>query len=111
MTGIMTYKGYTARLEFDSEAKVFHGEVLHLRDVITFEGTSVEELEEEFKNSIEDYLEWCAERGEEPDKPYSGQFLVRATPDIHRQVVTCAAKRGISLNSYVVEVLEEKLAR
>jgi len=111
MSGVIKYKGYTAQVEFDSDANVFHGEVLHLRDVITFEGTSVEELEEEFKNSVEDYLEWCAEEGQEPEKPYSGQFLTRTTPEIHRDAATAAAARGSSLNAYVTEAIEEKLGR
>ncbi len=111
MNGVLKYKGYTAQIGFDDEAKVFHGEVLHLRDVITFEGTSVEELEEEFKNSVEDYLEWCAEEGHDPEKPYSGHFVTRTSPEIHRDAATAAAARGNSLNAYVTEAIEEKLRR
>lgn len=61
--GSMEYKGYVARVEFDESANVFHGQVLNTRDVITFEGRSVDELWDEFKNSVEDYLEFCAETG------------------------------------------------
>lgn len=60
---MMTYKNYIAHVEFDDEAEIFHGEVINTRDVITFQGKSVKELEKEFVNSIEDYLEFCAERG------------------------------------------------
>lgn len=65
---MLKYKGYMGHAEFDEEAELFHGEVLDLRDVITFQGTSVEELEKEYRDSVEDYLEFCEERGEEPDK-------------------------------------------
>lgn len=68
----MEYQGYTAVVEFDDEAGVFHGAVRHLRDVITFEGTSVEELRQAFRDSVDDYVEFCARRGKEPDRPYSG---------------------------------------
>ena len=67
----MEYKGYNATVEFDDEAGIFHGEVALVRDVITFQGTSVDELRQAFRDSVEDYLEWCAERGEEAEKPLS----------------------------------------
>ena len=61
---MLQHKGYTGRAEFDDEARLFHGEVIDLRDVVTFQGTSVEELEEAFRDSVDDYLEFCKERGE-----------------------------------------------
>ena len=64
-TGIsMTYKGYRSKVELDEEAGVFHGEVINVRDVITFQGTSVEELKRAFEDSVDDYLEFCVSRGE-----------------------------------------------
>ena len=68
---MMEYKGYRAAAAYDDEAGVFHGEVVGTRDVITFEGTSVAQLEEEFRFSIDDYLAVCAERGRRPDKAFS----------------------------------------
>ena len=66
---MLEYKGYTGTVEFDDEIGAFQGEVAHLRDVITFEGTSVDELRRAFRDSIDDYLEWCAQRGIEAEKP------------------------------------------
>jgi predicted HicB family RNase H-like nuclease len=74
---MMEYKRYFARVEFDDEANIFHGEVINLRDVITFEVESVDELRKAFTDSVEAYLEFCAECVEDPEKPYSGEFLVR----------------------------------
>ena len=65
----MEYKGYNGVIEFDDEAGIFHGEVALVRDVITFQGTSVDELRQAFRDSIDGYLEWCLERGEEAEKP------------------------------------------
>jgi predicted HicB family RNase H-like nuclease len=76
----MTYKGYQAHVELDEQAGLFHGEVINTRDVITFQGSSVEELKQAFEDSVDDYLEFCKSRGEEPEKPFSGRFLVRVTP-------------------------------
>jgi predicted HicB family RNase H-like nuclease len=77
---MMEYKGYLSRIEFDDEANIFHGEVINIRDVITFQGKSVDELRKAFEDSVEDYLAFCAERGEEPNKPFSGRFTVRLSP-------------------------------
>ncbi len=68
---MLEHKGYKGQVEFDDEAGIFHGEVLGTRDVITFEGTSVRELKRAFRDSVDDYLGFCAQRGEEPDKPFT----------------------------------------
>jgi len=102
----MTYKGYQASVELDEEGRVFHGEVINTRDVITFQGTSVDELKQAFEDSVDDYLEFCASRGEAPEKPFSGKFLVRVPPEVHRKVMTEARQQGKSLNAYVLEKLQ-----
>ena len=104
---MMEYKGYYANVDFDDEAGIFHGEVINLRDVITFEGESVDELRKAFADSVEDYLEFCAERNEEPEKPYSGKFLVRVEPELHKTLVIQARKNGKSLNTWVSDALQK----
>ena len=106
---MMEYKGYFAQVEFDEGADVFHGEVINLRDVITFEGDSVEGLRQAFHDSVDDYLEFCAERGEAPEKPYSGKFLVRVAPELHKRIAIEARKRGVSINALVGEALSGSL--
>ena len=81
--------------------------MLNLRDVITFQGGSVEELKQALADSIEDYLEFCAKRGEEPEKPYSGQFVVRVEPAVHRAAASAAKRAGLSLNKWVARALEQ----
>ena len=66
---MMEYKGYLGTVEYDADAKLFHGDIVNTRDVITFLGTTVEEIEKAFKDSIEDYGAWCKEDGVEPEKP------------------------------------------
>src|SRR5271165_5517091 len=108
---MMEYKGYVGKVEFDDEAGIFHGEVLDTRDVITFQGRSVDELKSAFEESVDDYLAFCEERGEEPNKPFSGQFVTRVPPELHRQVNLAASLSGKSLNAWVVEHLQEALDR
>lgn len=108
---MMEYKGYVGKVEFDDEAGIFHGEVLDTRDVITFQGKSVAELKTAFKESIDDYLVFCKERGEEPNKPFSGQFVTRIPPELHRQVNLAASISGKSLNAWVAEQLQAAVAK
>ncbi len=103
----MEYKGYFAKVEFDDEANIFHGEVINLRDVITFEGETVDELRKAFSDSVEDYLAFCAERGEDPEKPYSGKFIVRVGPELHKTIAIQARKNGQSLNAWVHDALHK----
>jgi len=106
----MHYNGYEAVIEFDEEAELFHGEVINLRDVITFQGSSAVELKRAFSDSVEDYLAFCKERGEEPEKPFSGKFVVRTEPRLHKAVATAAQREGVSLNKWVATALERAVS-
>lgn len=103
---MMEYKGYTARVEFDDDAGVLFGEVLNLRDVVTFQGRTVDELRQAFRDSVDDYLAFCRSLGQPPDRPYSGRFVVRIDPDLHKAVATRAMLSRKSLNAWVQGVLE-----
>lgn len=102
----MTYLGYCAKIEYDDECGVMRGEILDINDLITFHGDSVGDLKAAFHDAVNDYLEHCAEIGRIPEKPYSGKFSVRVTPDLHRRVARHAALHGKSINSLVAEALE-----
>jgi predicted HicB family RNase H-like nuclease len=106
----MEYKGYLAHIQFDDEANLFHGEVANIRDVVTFQGQSVEELRQAFEDSIEDYLAFCLERSEEPNRPYTGLFTVRLSPEQHRKVVLAAEKTGQGVDMWVTAVLDRATA-
>ena len=108
---MMEYKGYIGKVEFDDEAAIFHGEVVNTRDVITFQGDSVTVLRKAFRESVDDYLSFCQQRGESPDKPYSGQFVTRIPPELHRQVNVAAMLAGKSLNAWVAEQLQGAVGR
>ncbi len=105
----MEYKGYHARVEFDEESDIFHGEVINISDIVTFEGASVDELKQAFQDSVDDYLDFCAERGEDPVKPYSGRFVVRTNPELHKSIAIEAKTKGKSLNALVNEILSKSV--
>ena len=98
---MIEYKGYTGVFEFDPSIEAFHGRVVGVQDVVTFQGTSLDELRREMAESVEDYLELCAEVGKEPERPYRGEFLVRTTPELHRAATIEAEAAGMSLNAWV----------
>ncbi|MCR9132946.1 MAG: type II toxin-antitoxin system HicB family antitoxin [bacterium] len=104
---MLKYKGYHGKVELDEDAGILHGEVLDLNDVITFQGRTVEEIQQAFQESVDDYLEFCAKRGEEPEKPFSGKLMLRLPKDVHRNVYLNAKKEGKSLNEYITQKLEQ----
>jgi predicted HicB family RNase H-like nuclease len=102
---MLNYKGYIGHVEFDDENEIFCGEVINTRDVITFQSDSAHGLKKAFIESIDDYIEFCHERHETPEKPFSGKFNLRLTPELHREAYVAAKHSGMSLNSWVCEVL------
>jgi predicted HicB family RNase H-like nuclease len=107
---MMKYKGYVGDARLDAEAGVFRGKVVNISDTVTFQAKTVKDLVREFHESVDDYLEFCASRGEAPDKPFSGRIPLRVTPSVHRALTTGAKLSNRSLNSYVGSQLA-KLAR
>ena len=102
---MLTYKGYTASIEVDVEAGILFGRVIDINDVITFKAKTVEEARKEFQTSIDGYLAFCEELGEEPDKTFSGKLPFRTTPEHHRKIFVAAKKAGKSINAWMDEIL------
>ena len=102
---MLKYKGYSGYVIYDDEARIFHGEVVGIKAVITFQGVSVDEIEQAFKDSIEDYLHWCKKREKEPEKTHSGKFNLRMPPDVYANVAAHASQEGISINAYILKRL------
>ena len=107
----MEYNGYHAVVTFDEEVGLLHGEVIDTRDVITFQGKSVDELEQAFRASVGEYLKICEERGRVPDKPFSGRVVLRMEPETHRAVSGAARISRKSLNSWILEAIDCHLTR
>lgn len=105
MKNAMTYRGYTARIEFDADDRLFFGHLAGIRDIVTFHGRNVDELETAFKEAVDHYLATCTDLGESPDKPYSGKLTLRISPGIHAAIATAAETSGKSLNQWVADLL------
>lgn len=105
----MQYRGYTASIEFDGDDRLFVGDVIDIADTITFTGRTVDELETGFATAVDAYLDWCAERGKEPSRPFSGRINLRFDPWLHREAAMAAAANRTSLNAFLVACVEQGL--
>jgi predicted HicB family RNase H-like nuclease len=103
----MTYKGFTARIEYDDNDKVFFGRLAGMRDVVSFHGESVAELETAFREAVDDYIDACAKLGQTPEKPASGRLMLRIPPEVHGAALVAAQAAGTSLNQWAARVLAE----
>jgi predicted HicB family RNase H-like nuclease len=106
---MMEHKGYYAgKVTFDDDAGIFHGEVVGTRDVITFQGKSASQLKKAFQDSVNEYLAFCSERGKEPERAFSGRFLLRIGPEEHRMVSAAAQSSGVSINAWIAHTIQQK---
>ncbi|HFQ94036.1 MAG TPA: type II toxin-antitoxin system HicB family antitoxin [Anaerolineae bacterium] len=103
----MTYKGYAARIEYSDEDECFVGHIAGIRDIVGFHGESVAELRQAFEEAVDDYLETCEKLNRSPQKPYSGNLMLRIPPEVHAAVATSAEVSGKSINQWAADVFKE----
>ena len=105
----LEYKGYIGTVEFSVPDRCFHGRILGITDLFTYEGNTFDELENDFKNCIDDYLYDCKQEGVEPQKPFSGSLNIRIGSDLHKKAAVQAKKKGESLNNFIKETLQKAM--
>lgn len=96
----MSYKGYSALVQYDDEDEIFFGRIAGIRDGVTFHASSVAELKAAFREAVDDYVETCAKIGKTPQKAYSGNLMLRVDPEIHSKAALAAEAAGKSLNQW-----------
>ena len=111
MSNAMTYKGFSARVEFDAEDRVFVGRIAGIRDVVGFHAASVAGLEKAFHESVNDYVAACAALGQAPNKPVSGNLMLRVPTEVHAKAIEAAELAGVSLNQWAASALLKAAAR
>ena len=104
---IFEYKGSHTKIEFDSENFLLRGKIEGINDLVNFECEDIKNIEKEFHEAVDDYLDFCKEVGKEPDKEYKGTFNVRISPELHKQLVTMSMKNGDTLNASVEKAIRE----
>lgn len=110
MNNILEYKGYNGTVEYSSEDNVLFGKVIGIKSLISYEGQSVEELKADFEGAVDEYLEYCEENSIEPEKTYKGSLNVRFSPETHRKATLIAFSEHISLNQFIENSVNEKIA-
>jgi hypothetical protein len=108
---ILSYKSYMARVEFDADDEVFVGHIANIDDVVGFHADSVKGLKKAFHEAVDDYLATCAKAGKAPDKPYSGNLMLRVSPAIHARAALAAKLSGQSMNEWGAEILDAAASR
>jgi predicted HicB family RNase H-like nuclease len=108
VSNVLRHKGYVAEIGYDESADAFHGRVIGIRDVIDFYGRTPDELRREFKAVIEEYLAWCREEGDKPEKTWLGKLTFRPTDEQRRRFITAATARRMSVNAWALSVLDRE---
>ncbi len=105
MSNLLSYKNYNGTVEYSREDSCLFGKVIGIKSLLSFEGVSVQDLEQDFQNVIDEYLKDCEERNVQPEQPYKGTFNVRISPELHRNIAVYAIEHGKSLNAVVEEAI------
>jgi predicted HicB family RNase H-like nuclease len=111
MSDLLEYKGYFGSAEFSADDNTLHGKLLYIRSLVTYEADTVAGLVHAFREAVDDYLEMCNAEGMKPETPFKGSFNVRVGRNLHRKLALEAARRGVSLNSLIVEALEKETSK
>jgi predicted HicB family RNase H-like nuclease len=109
MKDVLTYKGFIGSVHFSTDDRVFFGKIEGIHDLVTFEGTTVDELENAFKSMVEEHMKDCKAEGKSAEKSYKGSFNVRIGTDLHRQAAQIASIEGITLNQLVQRAIQREL--
>ena len=104
------YKNYTGSVEFSAEDSCFHGKVIGIKSLISFEGDCVNSITGDFHNAVDEYLKFCTDKGKEPEKPFKGSFNVRIDAALHRKLALTASARGVSLNALVEDAIKQSVS-
>jgi len=111
MSTTLQHHGYDGSVEYSAEDKMLHGRVVGIRDMISFGGKSVRELEKNFRDAVDEYLEFCKKKGKTPNKPFKGSLSVRLRDGLHTKAAIFAEKNDVKINTVINDALDEYLAK
>jgi predicted HicB family RNase H-like nuclease len=107
----MNYAGYSALIEYDDEDGIFFGKLAGIRDGIGFHADNVADLRAAFQEAVDDYISMCAKIDKSPQKPYSGNLMLRIDPAVHSKAALAAELAGKSLNQWSEEALDKAASK
>ncbi len=109
MNNTISYKGFLGSVCYCDEDQVLFGKIEGIYDTIIYEGTSVTEIKEMFKEAVNEYIEDCKHFDKPLLKSFKGSFNVRVKPDVHQRAARLATMKGISLNQLVQKAIEREI--
>ena len=109
MKDVLTYKEFVGSVHFSADDEVFYGKIEGIDDLITFEGSQVNELKEAFTDAVEDYIELCKKQGKSIEKSFKGSFNVRLNPELHKKAYRIALIEGKTLNQFIMQAVEKEI--
>ena len=106
----LEYKGYKGSVEYSKADDCLFGKVLGMnKDLITYEGNTIDELKKDFEDGIDDYIAGCEADGIKPRKPFSGKLNLRMTSELHSRVAMLAASTGTTINDVINRAITNEL--
>jgi len=111
MSSTLQHQGYEGSVLYSAEDRMLHGRLLGIRDMISYGGTDLDDLEKNFRDAVEEYLAFCRETGRPPNKPFKGSFNVRISQSLHQRAVRFAEEHDRKLNAVINDALQEYLAK
>jgi predicted HicB family RNase H-like nuclease len=111
MNNILTYKGFTGSVNYNADDHVFFGKIEGINDLVTFEGTTVDELENAFQEMVNLHIDDCKREGKPIEKSYKGSFNVRISRELHKKAAQAAAVKGITLNQLVKRAISREVEK
>ena len=109
MSKTLSYNGYDGSVEYSAEDRLLHGRILGLRDMVLYDGSSIREIEKNFRGAVDEYLAFCEAEGKTPDVPFKGSFNVRISQDLHQKAALYAEEHDLKLNAVVQLALKDYL--
>lgn len=106
---ILRYKGFLGSIEVDPEDKLLYGKLLYITDLVTYEASTVADLEHEFQNSVSEYINTCKALNREPLKPFAGSLNIRIGKELHKEAALHAAINGISINEFIKSAIQHEI--
>jgi predicted HicB family RNase H-like nuclease len=110
MNNYLHYKGYVGVVEFSEEDGVFHGKVLGIQPLISFEGDTVDSITEDFHSSVNEYILFCKSKGIRPEKTHMNTISIKLGPALYHKASLYAQKRGIKLTTFVEDVIRQTIS-
>ena len=101
----LCYKGYRARPEYSPDDEIYYGTLIGIRDLVDFQADNAENIEKEFHNAVDDYLDFCKEIGKEPEREFDGLISLHIPSELHMDICMYAEEEGVTINKAVEQAI------